>query len=403
MQFTLTLGANASAECAAAALPAYSGMRVMSIYDNRSATPREYIYPEYLLPWSVASVDSVCPGGWGYMSAVCWYTYRGVYEALGVPMGLISNSFGGSRIEEWSSPEALAECPAIVPPPPGQGSIWASYIWNVMMTPFTIGPMGVRTAIWYQGEANIANGFSTEAPAWYECASQALVRDWRRKLPSLSTFGAFQLGGCAAPCYPGLVNVSDTRQAQQAPLGRVAKFAFATAIDQANFSDPSNIHFPTKQPVSARMTRQLLAIEYGLEPDGQPAEVPLFAGAEQVAGGPPARLVVEVSLSGCGAACALVAAACPVADAAQCADFAVLVNGSGWLRAAPSVLADGRTLALAVDLGAAGPATALATAYGRANWPLVVLYADGGKGLPVLPWCLTLGLAVNVPCYSAGV
>ena len=125
------LGANATAECASAALPRYSGIRVMSIYDNRSATPREYIYPEYLLPWSVSSEDSICPGGWGYMSAVCFYTYRAVYEALNVPIGLISNSFGGSRIEEWSSPEALAECPAIVPPPPGEGDIWASYIWNV--------------------------------------------------------------------------------------------------------------------------------------------------------------------------------------------------------------------------------------------------------------------------------
>ena len=150
MQFTLTLGANSSAECAAAGLAAYAGMRVMSIYDNRSATPREYIYPEYLLPWSVASEDSICPGGWGYMSAVCWYTYRGVYEALGVPMGLISNSFGGSRIEEWSSPEALDACPAIVPPPPGQ-NLYASAIWNVMMTPFTVGPMGMRTALFYQG------------------------------------------------------------------------------------------------------------------------------------------------------------------------------------------------------------------------------------------------------------
>jgi hypothetical protein len=68
MQFTLRLGANASAECAAAALPAFNGIRVMSIYDNRSSTPREYIYPEYLLDWSVASTDSICPGGWGYMS-----------------------------------------------------------------------------------------------------------------------------------------------------------------------------------------------------------------------------------------------------------------------------------------------------------------------------------------------
>jgi sialate O-acetylesterase len=326
---------------------------------------------------------------------VCFYTFRGVYEALGVPMGLISNSFGGSRIEEWSSPEAIAECPAAAPSPPGETGIF-----NVMMTPFTLGPMTVRTALWFQGEAQVGNGFSSESPSYYECAIAALIKDWRRKLPSLSTFGSFQLGACAAPCYPGLVNVSDTRQAQQAPLGRIAKFAFASAIDQANFSDPSNIHFPTKQPVSARMAQQLLAIEYGAAAGGQ---LPLFGGAAQVGGGDPARIVVEVLLTGCGAACALVAATCPVADAAQCAGFAVLVNGSGWARAEPSMLADGRTLALAVDVGAAGPATALATAYGRGNWPLVTLYADGGAGLPVLPWCLTLGLAVNVPCYSAGV
>lgn len=88
------------------------------------------------------------------------------------------------------------------------------------------------------------NYYGTESPTWYECAAQALVRDWRRKLPSLSTFGAFQLGACAAPCYPGLVNVSDTRQAQWAPLGQIANFAFASGVDQANAgtADRANAH-----------------------------------------------------------------------------------------------------------------------------------------------------------------
>jgi hypothetical protein len=184
MQFTLTLGANSSAECAAAGLPAYAGMRVMSIYDNRSATPREYIYPEYLLPWSVASEDSICPGGWGYMSAVCWYTYRGVYEALGVPQGLISNSFGGSRIEEWSSPEALGACPAIVPPPPGQ-NLYASAIWNVMMTPFTVGPMGMRTSLFYQGGEQKGERARVCAPTPLDYAH---ARTYPRALPPRPRF-----------------------------------------------------------------------------------------------------------------------------------------------------------------------------------------------------------------------
>jgi len=325
-----------------------------------------------------------------------------------VPQGLISNSFGGSRIEEWSSPDALAECGPIPPPPPGPGpTLLLSQIWNVMVTPFTIGPMALRTAIWLQGEANIGNSFSTESPLWYDCAAQALVRDWRKKLPGLSTFGAFQLGGCV--CYPGTVNASDTRQAQWAPLASVAKFAFASGADQANFSDPTNIHYPTKQNVAARMTAQLLAIEYGLEPGG-PTQVPVFAGAEQEGGGGggggAGSLVVRVSLDGCNPHCGLRPASCPVADAKQCAGFQVLVSAANaslpprWAPAAPSMLADGRTLALAVD-GAAG-ATALATSYGRANWPLMSLYSDGND-LPVLPWCFSMGLSPDVPCYAAGI
>jgi sialate O-acetylesterase len=151
MQFSVGLGFNGTAECAAAS--SFPGIRVMSIYDNVSATPREYIYPTYLLPWSRPSATTVCGGGWGYFSAICYYTFRGVYEELGVPQGLIATSFGGSRLEEWMSPAALAVCPinATLPPAPLQ-----SGIWNVMLTPFTLGPMAVRTNLWYQGEGNVA-------------------------------------------------------------------------------------------------------------------------------------------------------------------------------------------------------------------------------------------------------
>jgi sialate O-acetylesterase len=245
MQFTLRLGFNATEECNA--VPQYPGIRVMSIYDNVSATPREYVYPTYLLDWSRASQASICPGGWGYMSAVCFYTYRGVYDALDVPQGLISTSFGGSRIEEWSSPDALAACPQEGPAPP-----IPSQIFNVMLTPFTLGPMAVRTNIWYQGEANVAYPFATGSPSWYECAVAAMVADWREKLPGLGTFGTFQIAACA--CYPGVHAAADIRQATVAPLlsGKTSKFAVVSAIDRANYSNPTLIHPETKQ-VSLRV------------------------------------------------------------------------------------------------------------------------------------------------------
>jgi len=262
----------------------------------------------------------------------------------------------------------------------------------------------MRTMLFYQGEANVANGFSTQDPTWYACAASALVADYREKIPGLSTFGAFQLAGCA--CYPGLVNLSDIRAAQAAPLLTTPRFAFATAADAANASDPTNIHFPVKQGISQRMAVQVLALEYGLQPSGGPTALPQLSGAEQVAGG--GELILHVSLSGCsGSGCQLRDAQCPVADARQCSGFQVRVNGAGsndtatWLTAQPTVLVDGRTVELRVP-GAGGGALASAVSYGRANWPLMTLYAQG-SGLPVLPFCVALGRALTQQCYEAGI
>ena len=311
MQFSVGLGFNNTAECAAAG--GFPGIRVMSVYDNVSATPRDYIYPTYLLPWARASPTTVCGGGWGYLSAICWFTFRGVHQALGVPQGLIATSFGGSRLEEWMSPAALAVCPvnASRPPAPLQ-----SGVWNVMLTPFTLGPMAVRTALWYQGEANVAYAAGTGDPSWYACALAAMAADWRRALPGLSTFGAFQIAACA--CYPGATAAADIRQATYAPLlAGVPKFAFATAVDWANASSPALIHPQVKQPVAARMAAQLLSIEYGAAPAYMGTAAAQAEGAQ----------AVVVALAGCGAGCALrPAPPCPPPEpAAQCGNqFEVL-------------------------------------------------------------------------------
>lgn len=403
MQFSVGLGYNNTAECAAAS--GFPGIRVMSIYDNVSSTPREYIYPTYLLPWSLPSKTSVCGGGWGFFSAICWYTFRGVYEELGVPQGLISTSFGGSRLEEWMSPTALTACPvnASLPPAPLQ-----SGIWNVMLTPFTLGPMAMRTALWYQGEANVAYNAGTGSPDWYGCALAAMAADWRSALPGLSTFGAFQIAACA--CYPERTAAADIRQATYAPLlAGTPKFAFATAVDWANASNPGLIHPTIKQPVAARMTAQLLAIEYGAAP-AHAAAVPLYAGAAQAPGGGP--LAVLVALTGCGAGCVLrPAPPCPPPEPVeQCGDqFSVLVSAGtaqpAWLPASGAMDASGAVLVLTPQ-GAPAGVRALATAYGRGNFPLISLYASPVPGqalpaLPVLPWCFAIGAAAGaVPCYA---
>jgi sialate O-acetylesterase len=146
MQFTLTSNAgvpNATAEIALA--NSYPHIRVFTVGDGTSSTTPLTELKTIAQNWSVASNASIGGPGWAYMSAVCWFTYRDLYDALGgsVPQGLISTNWGGTPIQHWSSPDALKTC---------NGGT-DSTLWNAMVVPYVSGPMAVRTAIWYQGEA----------------------------------------------------------------------------------------------------------------------------------------------------------------------------------------------------------------------------------------------------------
>ncbi len=85
----------------------------------------------------------------------------------------------------------------------------------------------------------------------------------------------------------------------------------------------------------------------------------------------------------------------------QCGpQFALLVGANAsdpapvWQPAAGALVTSST-----LRLTAATAGVVLASAYGRGNYPLISLYAAGG--LPVLPWCFTLGRPVDVACYAA--
>lgn len=89
--------------------------------------------------WEPASAKALGGNGtsWNTFSAVCWLTGRNIHDALGgtVPIGLISSNWGGTPVQVWT---------------PGPGGV----LYNSMIAPYTVGPMALKGATWYQGASS---------------------------------------------------------------------------------------------------------------------------------------------------------------------------------------------------------------------------------------------------------
>lgn len=59
--------------------------------------------------WKICTPQTVAPEGWGGgLSAVGYFFARRVQEEIGVPVGLVVSSVGGTPAESWTSPEGLS-------------------------------------------------------------------------------------------------------------------------------------------------------------------------------------------------------------------------------------------------------------------------------------------------------
>lgn len=112
--------------------------------------------------WQEASSETVPD-----FTAVGYFFACKLNSVLGVPVGIIHASYGGSRVEAWMSKESIEPYKDL------QEVRNGSILYNGMLSP-VIG-YGIRGCLWYQGEANI------DAPDLYTQLFPALVNDWRRQ------------------------------------------------------------------------------------------------------------------------------------------------------------------------------------------------------------------------------
>lgn len=96
MEWSVALASNAAAEIAAAVHP---GIRMLNVVKTaKMAGPAESVEAQ----WLVCNPDTV--GAW---SAVGYYFARELHRRLGVPVGMLNSSFGGTAAEAWISREGL--------------------------------------------------------------------------------------------------------------------------------------------------------------------------------------------------------------------------------------------------------------------------------------------------------
>lgn len=209
--------------------------------------------------WKLAAPESVAN-----FSATAYYFGRLLSEMLQVPVGLINDSYGGSTVEAWMSPELLKSFPEVKVPSKTDSikelSRTPTTLYNGMLYP-VIG-YGIRGAIWYQGESNQTR------PDRYEDLFPAMVKEWRQAW-GMGEF-PFYYAQIAPYGYvkpenmqtAGKLNSAFIRDAQRKSLTRIPNSGMAVLMD---IGEERSIHPANKETVGLRLAYLALGNTYGIK------------------------------------------------------------------------------------------------------------------------------------------
>ena len=198
------------------------------------------------------------------LSAVAFYYARELYLALGVPIGIVDASWGGTNIDAWTPRSGYDGCDASIKATAEykvkadwkkesdkKGPISGAHqqptvLYNGMVAAFA--PMAMRGFIWYQGCHNSGE------PDLYCAKLHALYEGWRREFanPDLKLY-LVQL----APWRQNWLGIC---MAQTRFCAEEKNAALAVTADVGNYDD---IHPNDKEIVAKRLVVHALKRDYG--------------------------------------------------------------------------------------------------------------------------------------------
>ncbi len=192
-----------------------------------------------------------------HMSAVGYFFARALTQALGVPVGIVSTSWGGSKIEAWSNVDDLREMgydvDQINADPKIKANAKCGTLRNGMIAPIV--GYAARGFVWYQGESN-----RDEAPH-YAHLLERMVADWRTAWGDQEERMTFLCIQIAPHMYrdPMGIDASQIVEAQSDAMDRIPNAALIATTD---VGDRNCIHPAAKRPIGERLAFAALRRAY---------------------------------------------------------------------------------------------------------------------------------------------
>ncbi|HEY3391571.1 MAG TPA: sialate O-acetylesterase [Lacipirellulaceae bacterium] len=262
MEWPVTESWNADLTIPAANHPT---IRLVRVKGQGSQTPVE----DFDGGWQACTPDTVK----GF-SAVGYHFGRELQQHLGVPIGLVDNSWGGSACEAWIRRDRLEGNPLYATQLANWDRIAAEYektkdpkqrdqlagnhrpanLYHARLGPIL--GIALRGAIWYQGESNAGRAYQ------YREMFPLMIQNWREDWGQGEfPFYWVQLADfMAEKPEPGDSAWAELREAQTMTQDRLPGTGQAVIID---IGEGADIHPRNKLEVAKRLARWALARTYG--------------------------------------------------------------------------------------------------------------------------------------------
>jgi len=394
MGFTLSGDWNGDIEAAASNLPKLRLIKVPQVGTQE-------LQNDFKGEWRASNADSAKS-----FSAVGFFFGRYIHEILGIPVGLIDNSWGGSAAEAWVRRGTLEKDPRFkplmentakreaelqsenanaafekataawqaqvekmkatglkpgqqlprAPQPPkawltGQGR--PGNIFAGVVHP-TIG-YGIKGVVWYQGESNVSRAYE------YASLFPFMIEEWRKEWKQGDfPFYWVQLADFKTEIpEPGDSDWAELRESQTKTM-KLPNTGQAVITDLGEGKD---IHPKNKHDVAARLVRWALVKDYGMK---IPYRSPEYKGIE-IRGG---KVIVTFDCFGSGLR--------PF-DVQEAVGFTVCGEDKVWHWAKGTILGKDK-----VELSSEAVGMPVAVRYAWADNPIGNVFSN--EGLPLTPF-----------------